>query len=78
MSDDDDVSANCTSISGPSIDADIRKWKKNVIAKRGYYTSKNSEKFIACTLKKSEEFIATPYKTEGTWEEINPIKSIIE
>jgi len=61
MSDDDDMSVNYR------IDADIHQWKKNVIAKRGYYTSKNSEKFIA-----------TPYKTEGTWEEIDPIKSIIK
>lgn len=61
MSDDNDVSVNCV------IDADIHEWKKSVIAKRGYYTSKNSEKFIA-----------TPYKTEGTWEEIDPIKSIIK
>jgi hypothetical protein len=50
-----------------AIDTDILQWKKSVIAKRGYYTSKNSEKFIA-----------TPYKTEGTWEEIDSIKSAIE
>lgn len=61
MSDDHDVSVNCV------IDTDIHQWKKSVIAKRGYYTSKNSEKFIA-----------TPYKTEGTWEEIDPTKSIIK
>lgn len=61
MSDDDHMSEKY------KMDADIRQWKKSVIAKRGYYTSKNSEKFIA-----------TPYKTEGTWEEIDPIKSIIK
>ena len=61
MSDDDHMSEKY------KMDADIHQWKKSVIAKRGYYTSKNSEKFIA-----------TSYKTEGTWEEIDPIKSIIK